>query len=80
MIARYDPALALMDELRASVRTATGEASVRIVWVLVPWADAEKPPLLDGGAPVPLFGSQWLPLAEEWIARHEGQRNEEGAA
>ncbi len=78
MLARYDGSLTLFDELRESVRTATAGTAVRTVWVLVPWADAEKQPLLDGGAPVPPFGSQWLALSEEWIARHESRLAEGG--
>ena len=73
VLARYNPALALLDELRESVRTATADSTVRTVWVLVPWADVEQQPLLDGGAPVPQFGNQWLPLSEDWIVRHESR-------
>ncbi|WP_322753657.1 BREX system serine/threonine kinase PglW [Frankia sp. Cas3] len=80
VLARYDASLTLFDDLRESVRKATAGAAVRTVWVLVPWADAEKQPLLDGGAPVPQFGNQWLALSEEWIARHESRLAEGGAA
>ncbi len=80
VLARYDGSLALLDELRESVRTATADAAVRTAWVLVPWADTEKQPLLDGSAPVPQFGNQCLSLPEEWIARHESRLAEGGAA
>ncbi|ETA01105.1 serine/threonine protein kinase [Frankia sp. CcI6] len=73
VVARYDPALVVLDELRASVRMATETSPVRTVWLLVPWADVDKQPLLDGGAPVPQFGNQGLALSEEWIVRHESR-------
>lgn len=80
VIARYDPSLVVLDELRDAVRMATEASPVRTVWVLVPWSDVDKRPLLDGGAPVPQFGNQGLALSEDWTARHESRLAEEGAA
>ena len=79
VLARYDPSLALVAELREAVRTATAASPVRTVWLLVPWADTQKQPLLDGAA-VPVFGNQWLPLPQGWVEKHESQAEEGGAA
>jgi serine/threonine protein kinase len=79
VLTRYDASLALLAAFREAVRTATAESPVSTVWLLLPWADTEKPPLLDGAA-VPVFGNQWLPLPHEWIVKHESQLQEGGAA
>jgi hypothetical protein len=73
ILARYGTAL--LDDMREAVRTATAGSPVRTVWLLVPWADQQQPPLLDGAA-IPLFGNQWLPLPREWVSRHK--RPDEG--
>ncbi|MFP5345500.1 MAG: BREX system serine/threonine kinase PglW [Actinomycetes bacterium] len=79
VLARYDRSLTLLAELRESLRRATAASRVRTVWLLVPWADRQKPPMLDGAA-VPVFGSQWLPLPGEWVRRHAAAQKVGGAA
>jgi serine/threonine protein kinase len=79
VLARYDPSLSVLDELRDEVSQATADSPVRTVWLLVPWADTEKPPRLDGAA-VPVLGAQWVSLPEEWITKHETELSEDGAA
>jgi serine/threonine protein kinase len=68
ILARYGTTL--LDDMREAVRTATAGSPVRTVWLLVPWADRQQPPLLDGAA-IPLLGNQWLPLPREWATRHK---------
>ena len=77
LLSRYGSTL--LDELREDVRIATGSSPVRTIWLLVPWADAEAPPLLDGVA-VPVFGAQRLHLPEKWIRMNEEALAEGGAA
>ena len=79
VLARYDPSLTVLDELRDEVFRATADSPVRTVWLVVPWADTEKPPKLDG-AVVPALGPQWVRLPEEWIGKHETALSEGGAA
>jgi serine/threonine protein kinase len=69
----------LLDELREAVRTATAASPVRTVWLLVPSADQDVPPMLDGVA-VPVLGSQWLALPPEWLRAREPQLAQGGAA
>lgn len=73
VLARYGTAM--LDDMREAIRTATAGSPVRTVWLLVPWADRQQPPLLDGAA-IPVLGTQWLPLSGEWVARHK--RSDEG--
>jgi serine/threonine protein kinase len=75
VLARYGTAL--LDDMREAVRIATAGSPVRTVWLLVPWADPQQPPLLDGAA-IPVLGTQWLPLSREWLARHN--RADEGGS
>ena len=75
VLARYDSPM--LDELRDTVRTATAESPLDTVWLLVPWADQDLPPMLDNNA-IPVMGNQWLPLPQEWILMHE--RHAEGGA
>jgi hypothetical protein len=76
VLARYDAAM--LDELRDVVRTATAESLLHTVWLLVPWADQDLPPMLDNVA-IPVMGTQRLQLPQEWILMHE-QHAEGGAA
>ncbi|MET9019903.1 BREX system serine/threonine kinase PglW [Actinopolymorpha sp. NPDC004070] len=78
VLTRYDPSLRVLDELRDEVFRATADSPVRTVWLVVPGPD-DSPPKLDGVA-VPVFGSQWMPLPEEWISKHESALREGGAA
>jgi serine/threonine protein kinase len=73
ILARY--CTGLLDDMREAVRTATTGSPLRTVWLLVPWADRQQPPLLDRAA-IPVLGDQWLPLPREWVARHK--RKDEG--
>lgn len=79
VLARYDPSLTVVDELRDEVFRATADSPVRMLWLVVPWADTDKLPKLDGVA-VPVFGPQWVRLPEEWINKHEAALSEGGAA
>ena len=76
ILARYNGAM--LDELRDAVRTATAESLLHTVWLLVPWADQDLPPMLDDLA-IPVIGTQQLSLPPEWILMHE-QHAEGGAA
>ena len=76
ILARYNGAM--LDELRDAVRTATAESLLHTVWLLVPWADQDLPPMLDNLA-IPVMGTQRLSLPPEWILMHE-QHAEGGAA
>jgi hypothetical protein len=77
LLSRYGSTL--LDELRDAVRTATANSPVRTVWLLVPWADQNVQPMLDGVA-IPVLGPQWLHLPTEWIRVHEPRLAEGGAA
>ena len=68
-----------LDELREAVRTATSGSPVRTVWLLVPSADQDVPPML-GSVAVPVLGSQWLALPPEWLRAREPKLAEGGAA
>jgi len=61
VLARYDADLSLLAQLRDGLRTASGEGALRTVWLLLPWADEDKWPLLDGVA-VPMLENEWLRL------------------
>ena len=77
ILTRYQATL--LDELREAVRTAKASSPVRTVWLLVPSADQNVPPMLDNVA-VPVLGSQWLALPPEWLRAREPQLAEGGAA
>ncbi len=77
LLSRYGSTL--LDESREAVRIATASSPVRTVWLLVPWADANVHPMLDG-VPIPVLGAQWLPLPPEWLRVHEPSLAEGGAA
>ncbi|MGH3219869.1 MAG: BREX system serine/threonine kinase PglW [Streptosporangiaceae bacterium] len=77
ILTRYQAAL--LEEFREAVRTAKADSPVRTVWLLVPSADQNTPPMLDNVA-VPVLGSQWLALPPEWLRAREPQLAEGGAA
>ena len=68
VLARYDTGLGLLAEVRDGLRTAGGEGALRTLWLLLPWADEDKWPLLDGAA-VPMLDTEWLRLPRGWAAR-----------
>jgi hypothetical protein len=77
LLSRYGSAL--LDELREAVRTATVGSPVRTAWLLVPWADQNAQPMLDGAA-IPVLGNQWLHLPSEWLRIDKTRLAEGGAA
>jgi hypothetical protein len=70
VLARYDTDLTLLAEVRDGLRTARGHGALRAAWLLLPWADEDKWPLLDGAA-VPMLETEWLRLPRAWAAHRD---------
>jgi hypothetical protein len=70
VLARYDPDLTLLAEVRDRLRTASGHTALRTAWLLLPWADEDKWPLLDGAA-APMLETEWLRPPRAWAAQRD---------